>query len=115
MARAVEQKAIRANVRYLKSKEFRTREDAIDTQASLDLIVEVNRRGLITFDSQEGGTGERAYCLGFMSASKAAVFIRAFNVATDKVAMPIFEAAEETPSSFDIPRSPCPPDECTRT
>ena len=103
--------ALKRNIQYLDSADFRDREDAQNTLKSLELIKTINKLGLLTFDSQEGvcdrkyGIKERAYVIGLMIPSKAIVFMNRFNIFTDKVAyIAIPLKMEQMPSaSWDIP------------
>ena len=85
---------------YLRSEEFATREDAEDTQASIPLLIDIIRAGMVTADSQEGVCKpgfnpdaehyyegkERAYLEGFMPSKQAERFVEVFNTETDKIA-----------------------------
>jgi len=86
-------------IKYLNSKEFKGREDAEDTQSSVEILEQIIKGGLITTGSQEGliSTGfnpdskryyrieERAYINGFMKLEQAYKFIEYINTYTDKV------------------------------
>jgi hypothetical protein len=83
--------AIQLAIQNLQSEDFKSREDAQTTLGSLDLIIELNRRGLLTYDSQEGAIDqkynirERAYVLGFMMREHAQKLMQNVMVHSDKV------------------------------
>lgn len=85
---------------FLKSDEFKKKEDAKSTIPSLKFIIKINEYGLITTGSQEGliNSGynkdsemyyrieERAYLEGIMKIDLAYKFIERFNEKYDKIA-----------------------------
>ena len=85
---------------HLQSPNFSERENAGNTIGSLDELTAVNRNGLITINSQEGGISqgfneetkrfwkikERGYLTGFMRLSRGGKFINWINSNTDKIA-----------------------------
>jgi hypothetical protein len=81
--------AIKHSVNYLKSKEFTEREDAITTIPTIDKLVELNKHGLLTYDSQVGKKDqyntERAYINGFMEREKAEQLMQYVMIHTDKI------------------------------
>ncbi len=88
-------------VKYLTSEEFKTREDAENTQDSVPILIKIIQHGFITDNSQEGSISngynldtkmyyhieERAYVTGFMKQEKARAFVEWINSYTDKVAL----------------------------
>jgi hypothetical protein len=92
--------AIKKSIEYLASDEFKTREDAESTLPAIKLLQEVNRKGFITNDSQQGviekgynpdskryyDIRERAYMTGYMKEVQGNKFIRWINTYTDKIA-----------------------------
>jgi len=99
-------------IEYLRSEEFKGREDAKDTIDSTHILQKIVKGGIITTQSQEGiiSTGfnpdskryyrieERAYIIGFMTLEKAHVFINYINTYTDKVG---FIIRSEPSKEFD--------------
>ncbi len=95
--------AQKKTIQYLKSSEFREREDAKDTLKSLEKLIQIIRGGFITENSQEGTnykgvnkeTGqhyeihERAYVSGFMKKKEGLEFLDRMNKNTDKIAFEI--------------------------
>lgn len=81
--------AIEHAVANLTSPQFSAREDTQSTIGSLQYIIELNRRGLLSFDSQEGMvdsfTKERAYIAGFMIRDHARKVMRDVMVSSDKI------------------------------
>lgn len=98
------EEAKKAMVTYLKSEEFKKREDATTTQPGIKILEEINNSGYITTNSQIGtltkgynpdtkkyyNIKERAYLEGFMKKQKALAFITYMNTNTDKVAYYLF-------------------------
>ena len=90
--------ARKATVKYLESDEFKEREDAQDSQTDVPYLIDINRRGFLTQNSQPGNeargknpmTGksyhieERAYVSGFMKTKQGIEFVRRFNAFSDK-------------------------------
>ncbi len=93
--------ALKNNVKYLQSSEFKTRGDSDDTIDSIPTLVNINKLGLLTIDSQPGiqsrykgiKTGkptiqhQRAYVVGFMKRKDAEEFVGKFNtdISSDKL------------------------------
>ena len=83
-------------IKYLKSNKFKTREDAQDTQKSINILCKINSK-YITYDSQEGKKQtynkkpykERAYIIGFMESKNAVKYMDKIND-TDKVAIIVY-------------------------
>ena len=81
--------AIKANIKNLRSDEFKNREDAEDTLPEIETFVKINRLGFLTTGSQQGRNykgyndeskrfyeiHERAFIDGFMERKKALKFI----------------------------------------
>lgn len=99
------QDAQKAMVQYLSSNEFKNREDAKTTLPSIKILQDINRKGLLTTNSQTGEDEkgfnpetkkyyricERAYIEGFMKRSNGLALIDFLNTTTDKVAFFIYE------------------------
>jgi len=93
-------------ISYLSSEEFKSREDAQTTNT--DLLIEINKLGFITENSQEGviqkgynketklsyEIHERAYVTGFMLKDKALDFVNKINN-SNKVAFIVSECSDE--------------------
>ena len=91
--------AQRKMIEYLRSEDFKAREDAKETVDSTHILEEIIKGGIITNQSQEGSinTGfnpdsklyyrieERAFITGFMTFKKAHVCMNYINTYTDKV------------------------------
>ena len=91
--------AQRKMIEYLRSEDFKGREDAQDTIDSTYILEQIINGGIITTQSQEGSisTGfnpdsklyyrieERAFITGFMTLEKAHVCMNYINTYTDKV------------------------------
>jgi hypothetical protein len=80
--------ALRLAVQNLQSADFKSREDAQDTLKSLHHVIELNERGFLTIDSQEGVTDasrERAYVSGFMFRDQAQRVMQDVMVNSDKI------------------------------
>ncbi len=87
-------------IQILSSSDFSNREDTQDTIKSLKSIIDINKKGFITVDSQEGiikkgynketnkyyEIRERAYINGFMKSDKAKKLVDYINFYTDKIA-----------------------------
>jgi hypothetical protein len=97
--------ALNQTIEYLSSDEFKSREDAQTTLPAIKDLQEVNRKGYLTVDSQQGviekgqnsesnhlysnhfyEIRERAYLDGFMKKEQAYKFIDWLNTYTDKIA-----------------------------
>ncbi len=90
--------ARKASVKYLESNEFKEREDAEDSQKDLPFLIQMNKHGFLTNNSQPGNeargkspmTGkpyhieERAYVSGFMKTKEGIEFVKKFNANSDK-------------------------------
>lgn len=106
------EEAIKHSIKYLKSSEFRDREDAETTIDSIDLITKINSLGFLTDNSQEGvimkgyepdskmyyEIKERAYISGFMNKEKGRTLIRWMNMNTEMTA---FEVLNESTDFFE--------------
>ncbi len=83
------QDSIKKAIKYLNSEEFKSREDAQDTIKSLPLILNINKLGFITNDSQEGiidnFVKERAYVTGFIERDNARKLLKYISLYTDKI------------------------------
>ena len=79
--------AIKHSVNYLKSKEFTEREDAQTTLPTINKLIEINKAGIITYDSQAGIKNrfntERAYIAGFMVRENAEKLMKYVMTHTD--------------------------------
>jgi hypothetical protein len=79
--------AIKHSVNYLKSKEFTEREDTATTLPTINKLIELNKAGCITYDSQAGITNkyntERAYIAGFMLREHAEKLMQCIMMNTD--------------------------------
>jgi hypothetical protein len=94
--------AQKASIDYLQGSDFKSREDAITTIPSIPLLVNINRNGFITNNSQEGVREvgfnsktyyeivERAYVSGFMKRNIGRELIQWINTNTDKLAIETF-------------------------
>ena len=96
--------AIKKSIAYLSSDEFKEREDADTTIASIPTLIKINKGGFLTDNSQEGlvlrGKNpetkktyvikERAYVSGFMPHAVATKFVEQINTFSDKVAFIIY-------------------------
>ena len=97
-------KAIHKMIKYLDSDEFSNRNDAKNTIKSIPILKNINKKGYLTTDSQEGIlssgkhyiTGknfkmkERAYIIGFIKTQDAIKYSENLNKNSDKVAMIIY-------------------------
>jgi len=108
-------------VALFNSAEFKERVQEEDSSMLRQLAVlqEINRHGFITVNSQAGAktkgkhykTGklyenmERAYLMGFMLETDAALFIKNMGIKTDKnaVFVPVCSDDIKLPSALDIP------------
>lgn len=104
--------AQRKMIEYLRSEDFKGREDAQDTIDSTHILEQIIKGGIITTQSQEGSisTGfnpdsklyyrieERAFITGFMTLEKAHVCMNYINTYTDKVG---FIIRSEPSKEFD--------------
>jgi hypothetical protein len=99
--------ALRLAVKNLQSADFKSREDAQDTLQSLDRIIELNDRGFLTIDSQEGVTDakrasrERAYVSGFMFRDQAQRVMQDVMVNSDKI---FFIQPVDTTNNMNAPQ-----------
>ena len=96
--------AIKKSITYLSSDEFKGRDDAETTVASIPTLIKINKGGFLTDNSQEGlilkGKNpetkksyvikERAYVSGFMPHAAAPKFVEHVNTFSDKVAFIIY-------------------------
>ena len=87
-------------IEYLQSEDFQTREDAGHIPGSIENLIEINKKGFVTDNSQEGlhitgynpdskkyySIKERAYVVGTMKEEDAYAFVKLINTYTDKVA-----------------------------
>ena len=108
-------------VALFNSAEFKERvmEEDASMLRQLAILQEINRHGFITVNSQAGAktkgkhyeTGkayenmERAYLMGFMLETEAALFIKNMGIKTDKnaVFVPVCSDDIKLPSALDIP------------
>jgi hypothetical protein len=84
------------------------REDNGANREAIPLLIDVNKLGLMTVESQLGVIGEktaqgqqyfeRAYLSGFMPAARAKAFLTAMNLTTDKICV----AAAVLPNGRDV-------------
>lgn len=64
----------------------------------------INELGMLTIDSQDGQTDERAYVMGLMPAARAHAFAEALNCASDKVAVVLQPCSREMRSRVALTR-----------
>lgn len=108
-------------IKTLQSSEFQEREDAVSTVPSLPFLLDINRLGLITTNSQEGivqegynpdskkyyRIEERSYLEGIMKSEKANAFVTKINETTDKVAFIVRnEICKEYKKLYDENKNP---------
>lgn len=108
-------------INTLKSSEFQEREDAVTTIPSLAFLLEINKLGMITTNSQEGiilegynpdskkyyKIEERAYLEGIMKIEEANRFVAKINETTDKVAFLVrSETCKEYKKLYDENKNP---------
>jgi hypothetical protein len=99
------------NIAYLKSEEFKIREDSFTTKYLLKNLIKINKLGILTIDSQIGVKtkikdviiNERSYIIGFMLKDKSIELKKNFTL-TDKIMMilPII-SIDKLPIENDIP------------
>jgi hypothetical protein len=99
------------NIAYLKSDEFKEREDSITTKKLINKLIKINKLGILTIDSQIGvktkikdvSINERSYIVGFMLKNKSIELKKKFKL-TDKIMiiLPII-SIDKLPIENDIP------------
>ena len=104
---------INNNIQYLLSDEFKNREDSKTNIDSVSKLVEINKKGILTIESQIGVKEkyknyeiyERAYIIGFMMKKKANNLLKKLAISmSDKVMIILpFNKFENLPAINDIP------------
>lgn len=106
------EEAIKHSIEYLKSSEFRDREDAQTTIKSLPILIKINSDGFLTDNSQEGmiikgynpdtktyyEIKERSYITGFLKKEQGHALIHWINMNTEMTA---FEVLNEPTDFFE--------------
>lgn len=94
-------------IKYLQSNEFKSREDSQSNKKSVTDLIEMNKKGYITIDSQNGTKKnpiiERAYVLGFMKNKKALEFKKNFIFSGFNCIIVVPVKDENIPPQYDIP------------
>jgi hypothetical protein len=113
--------ALKNSVKHLKSSEFRDRVIEEDERmlSEIDILVEINKNGYLTNNSQSGRQlkgkhyqdkksftiNERSYITGFMLKTKAESFLQHLHLQTDKIAfaIPVSKCEIDIDSELTIP------------
>jgi len=92
-------------LKMLQGPEFAAREDAQTTLPALKQLLEINRLGFLTEDSQQGiikaNIHERAYIVGIMKEADAELFVKNMSLFTDKVCMIISVIDKYDSTTYD--------------